>query len=95
MLGLTRRGGQVLARMLPNVRHQTIQPMVAAAVARETRIDTDDHANHPRPPQRGGDAALLPVRSHCTQARTPPAWDAGRIRAQQHPDTPDEPLRVP
>ena len=37
------RGGQMVLRMLANVQQKTIQPIIEAAVAKGTRIYTDEY----------------------------------------------------
>src|SRR3954465_14140504 len=43
ILGLIQRGGQVVLRMLANVRQKTIQPIIEAAIAKGARIHTDEY----------------------------------------------------
>ena len=43
VLGLIRRGGQVVLRMLANVQQKTIEPIIGAAVARNTLVYTDEY----------------------------------------------------
>jgi transposase-like protein len=43
VLGLIRRGGQVVLHMLANVRQKAIQPIIAATVATGTLIHTDEY----------------------------------------------------
>src|SRR3954447_25564883 len=43
VLGLVQRGGQVVLRMLANVRQKTIGPIIGAAVARNTLVYTDEY----------------------------------------------------
>jgi transposase-like protein len=40
---LIQRGGQVLLRMLPNVRQTTIHPIIEAGIAKGTQIYTDEY----------------------------------------------------
>jgi transposase-like protein len=49
ILGLIQRGGQVVMRMLADVRQKTIQPIIEAAVAKDARVHTDEYASL-RPP---------------------------------------------
>jgi transposase len=50
---LIQRGGQVVLRMLANVRQKTIQPIVEATVAKGTRVHTDEYASYARLPAWG------------------------------------------
>src|SRR3982751_3840119 len=43
ILGLIQRGGQVVLRMLANVRQKTIQPIIEAAIAEGARVHTDEY----------------------------------------------------
>src|SRR5437763_11037333 len=43
VLGLIRRGGQVVLRMLANVQQRTIEPIIGATVARNTLVYTDEY----------------------------------------------------
>jgi transposase len=43
VLGLIQRGGQVVLRMLANVQQKTIEPIIGAAVARNTLVYTDEY----------------------------------------------------
>jgi transposase len=43
VLGLIQRGGQVVLRMLANVQQTTIEPIIGAAVARNTLVYTDEY----------------------------------------------------
>jgi transposase len=47
------RGGQVVLRMLANVQQKTIQPIIEAAVAKGTRIHTDEYDIYARLPAWG------------------------------------------
>src|SRR4051795_8879439 len=53
ILGLMQRGGQVVLRMLANVQQKTIQPIIEAAVAKGTRIHTDEYDIYARLPAWG------------------------------------------
>src|ERR687894_1022777 len=53
ILGLIQRGGQVVLRMLANVQQTTIQPIIEAAVAKGTRVHTDEYASYARLPAWG------------------------------------------
>src|SRR4051812_11803069 len=53
ILGLMQRGGQVMLRMLANVQQKTIQPIIEAAVAKGTRIHTDEYDIYARLPAWG------------------------------------------
>src|SRR6476660_188592 len=53
VLGLIQRGGQVVMRMLANVQQKTIQPVIEAAVAKGTRIHTDEYDIYARLPAWG------------------------------------------
>src|SRR5512135_1694285 len=44
LLGLIQRQGQVGLQMLPHVQQETIPPIVEAAVAKSTLLDTDEYA---------------------------------------------------
>ena len=50
VLGLIQRGGQVVMRMLADVRRKTIRPIIEAAVAKGTRVHTDEYASYARLP---------------------------------------------
>src|SRR4051794_30979791 len=43
ILGLIRRGGRVVLRMLANVQQKTIEPIIGATVARDTLVYTDEY----------------------------------------------------
>jgi len=43
VLGLIQRGGQVVLRMLANVRQGTIMPIITAAVTPGTLVHTDEY----------------------------------------------------
>src|SRR5262249_49185444 len=43
ILGLIRRGGQVVLQMLANVQQKTIQPIIETMVAQNTLIYTDEY----------------------------------------------------
>jgi transposase len=53
ILGLIQRGGQVVMRMLADVRQKTIQPIIEAAVAKDARVHTDEYASYARLPAWG------------------------------------------
>jgi transposase-like protein len=53
VLGLIQRGGQVVLRMLANVQQTTIQPIIEAAVAKGTRVHTDEYNVYARLPAWG------------------------------------------
>ncbi len=53
ILGLIQRSGQVLLRMLANVRQATIEPVITAAVAPGTLIHTDEYSIYARLPAWG------------------------------------------
>jgi transposase len=53
VLGLIQRGGQVILHMLPNVRQATIKPIITAAVAPGTLINTDEYDIYARLPVWG------------------------------------------
>ena len=53
ILGLIQRGGQVVLRMLANVQQKTIQPIIEAAVAKDTCIYTDEYDIYARLPAWG------------------------------------------
>ena len=48
ILGLIQRGGQVVLHMLANVRQTTIQPLIAAAVAKGSLVHTDEYGSYAR-----------------------------------------------
>src|SRR5918995_6901649 len=48
ILGLIQRGGQVVMRMLADVRQKTIRPIIEAAVAEGTRVHTDEYGIYAR-----------------------------------------------
>ena len=48
ILGLIQRGGQVVLRMLANVQQRTIEPIIAATVAKGTLIHTDEYGIYAR-----------------------------------------------
>jgi transposase len=51
--GLIQRGGQLVLRMLADVRQRTIRPIIAAAVAKGARVHTDEYASYARLPAWG------------------------------------------
>ena len=53
VLGLIQRGGQVVLRMLPDVRQATIKPVIAGAAARGALVHTDEYAIYARLPAWG------------------------------------------
>src|SRR5215212_424205 len=53
VLGLIQRGGQLVLRMLADVRQKTIRPIIEAAVAEGTRVHTDEYASYARLPAWG------------------------------------------
>src|SRR5215213_3917378 len=53
VLGLIQRGGQLVLRMLADVRQKTIRPTIEAAVAKGTRVHTDEYASYARLPAWG------------------------------------------
>src|SRR3954468_8131429 len=53
VLGLIRRGGQVVLRMLADVRQATIEPVIEGAVAKGALVHTDEYAIHARLPAWG------------------------------------------
>lgn len=50
---MIQRGGQVVLRMLPNVRQITIQPIITEVVSAGTRIFTDEYDIYARLPAWG------------------------------------------
>ena len=50
ILGLIQRGGQVVLHMLANVQQKTIQPIIEAAVAQRSQINTDEYDIYARLP---------------------------------------------
>jgi hypothetical protein len=59
ILGLIERGGQVVIRMLPNVQHVTIKPIIEQVVAKGSLIHTDEYAIYGRLPAWGYDHKKL------------------------------------
>jgi transposase-like protein len=53
ILGLIQRNGQVILRMLPDVKQKTIKPIIDAAVAKGTMIYTDEYDIYARLPVWG------------------------------------------
>jgi transposase len=53
ILGLIQRGGQVVLRMLANVRRATIKPVIEAAVVKGALVHTDEYASYARLPAWG------------------------------------------
>jgi transposase-like protein len=53
VLGLIQRGGEVVLRMLPDVRQRTIEPIITGAVAQGALIHTDEYAIYARLPAWG------------------------------------------
>ncbi len=53
ILGLIQRSGQVVLRMLANVRQATIKPVITAAVAPGTLVHTDEYSIYARLPAWG------------------------------------------
>ena len=53
VLGLIQRGGQVVVRMLADVRQKTIEPIITSAVAQGALIHTDEYAIYARLPAWG------------------------------------------
>ena len=53
ILGLIQRGGQVVLRMLANVRQATMRPAIEAAVAGGTLVHTDEYRSYARLPAWG------------------------------------------
>jgi transposase len=51
--GLIQRGGQVVMRMLADVRQRTIRPVIAATVAEGVRVHTDEYGSYARLPAWG------------------------------------------
>ncbi len=50
---MIQRGGQVVLRMLANVRQATIKPVITAAVAQGTLVHTDEYSIYSRLPAWG------------------------------------------
>jgi transposase len=50
---MIQRGGEVVLRMLADVRQATIEPVITGAVARDTLIHTDEYAIYARLPAWG------------------------------------------
>ena len=73
ILGLIQRGGQVVLRMLANVQQKTIQPIIEAAVAKGTRIHTDEYDIYAR----------LPAWGYRHKTVSSPATLAGSTRAMR------------
>jgi transposase len=53
ILGLIQRDGQVVLRMLPNVKQKTIKPIIEATVVKGTMIYTDEYSIYARLPVWG------------------------------------------
>ena len=53
LLGLIQRGGQVVLRMLADVRQKTIQPVIGTVVAQGTLVHTDEYGVYARLPAWG------------------------------------------
>ncbi len=53
VLGLIQRGGQVVLRMLANVRQTTIKPVIMEAVAEGALVHTDEYNVYARLPAWG------------------------------------------
>src|SRR5215218_7492489 len=53
VLGLIQRGGQLVMRMLADVRRKTIRPIIETAVAEGARVHTDEYASYARLPAWG------------------------------------------
>src|SRR3954454_3915494 len=53
VLGLIQRGGEVVLRMLPDVRQRPIEPIITGAVAQGALIHTDEYAIYARLPAWG------------------------------------------
>jgi hypothetical protein len=62
ILGLIQRGGQVVLRMLADVRQKTIQPVIEATVAEGSLVHTDEYASTPacRPGATGTRRSAMP-----------------------------------
>lgn len=50
---MIQRGGEVVIRMLPNVRQATIEPLIVRGIAKGTPINTDEHDIYARLPAWG------------------------------------------
>ena len=48
ILGLIQRDGQVVLRMLPNVKQKTIKPIITTVVVKGTMIYTDEYSIYAR-----------------------------------------------
>jgi len=53
VLGIIQRSGQVVIRMLENVRQVTIEPIIRATVASDTKVFTDEYDIYARLTQWG------------------------------------------
>ncbi len=53
ILGLVQRGGQAILHMLATVQQTTIEPIIEAAVAKDTLVHTDEGATDARLPAWG------------------------------------------
>src|SRR5689334_6294062 len=53
ILDLIQRDGQVVLRMLPNVKQKTIKPVITTVVAKDTMIYTDEYSIYARLPMWG------------------------------------------
>lgn len=53
VLGMIERGGQVVISMLPDVKQQTIKPLITATITRGTTVMTDEYDIYNRLPDWG------------------------------------------
>jgi transposase len=53
VLGMIERGGQVVISMLPDVKQQTIKPLITATIASGTTVMTDEYDIYNRLPDWG------------------------------------------
>jgi transposase len=60
LLGLIQRDGQVVLRMLPNVKQKTINPIIEAMVSKGTIIYTEEYSIYARLPMWGPPAQDRP-----------------------------------
>jgi transposase len=53
VLGMIERGGQVIIKMLPDVKQQTIKPLITKSIAAGTTVMTDEYDIYNRLPDWG------------------------------------------
>ena len=72
ILGMMRRGGEVVITMLPNVRQKTIAPLIEQTIAKETVVYTDEYDIYDRLTEWG-----CPHHTVCHWAGSSPAARMG------------------